>query len=117
MIFDFEKFSSITSRVFPNVTYTLEEALAVFRYYFQKYEDCIGHAHPPINTSQIIRIIRDMPYICEEDKGGCCTDISPDAYFAMIDQHFARKYRNCDYNINHFFTGRIRELRFYESCY
>lgn len=47
----------------------------------------------------------------------CYTDISPDAYYAMIDQHFATKYKNCDYNINHFFSGKVRELRFYESCY
>lgn len=117
MIYDFEKFSNITSRVFPDGAYTLEEALTVFRYYFQRYEECTGRVHPPIKASQIVRIIRDMPYICEEDKGMCYTDISPDAYYAMIDQHFATKYKNCDYNINHFFSGKVRELRFYESCY
>ena len=69
MIFDFEKFSNITSRVFPDGAYTSEEALTVFRYYFQRYEECTGRVHPPIKASQIVRIIRDMPYICEEDKG------------------------------------------------
>ena len=44
-------------------------------------------------------------------------DIDPDCYEDMIDRHFRTRYRNCDYNINHFFSGRIRELRFYETCY
>ena len=44
-------------------------------------------------------------------------DIDPDCYEDMIDKHFRTRYRNCDYNINHFFSGRIRVLRFYETCY
>ena len=66
MLFDFEKFSSITARVFPGGPYSLEDALDVFKYYFEKYE---------------------------------------------------ARYRHCDYNINHFFSGKIRELRFYEELY
>lgn len=117
MLFDFETFSSVVRRVFPSNGYSLQEALTVFRYYFLRYEEYAGHAHPPIRASQIARIIQDMPYICEEDRGNSYLAISPDAYFAMIDQHFSTKYRKSDFNINHFFSGRIRELRFYETCF
>ena len=117
MVFDFEKFSNITASVFPDGPYSLEEALSVFHYYFRKYEEHTGHPHPPIKASQIVRIVQDMPWICEADKGGVYSDVTVYAYYAMIDQHFATKYKRCDYNINHFFGGRIRELRFYETCY
>ena len=117
MVFDFERFSNIAAAVFPNGPYTLDDALMVFRYYFQKYEEHTGHPHPPIKASQIVRIVQDMPWICEDDKGAYSADVSVDSYYAMIDKHFITKYKRCDYNINHFFSGRIRELRFYESCY
>lgn len=117
MVFDFEKFARITASVYPVSPYTLEEALSVFHYYFEKYEEYTGRPHPPIKASQIVRICQDMPYIDQEDKRGYCADVSPDGYCAMIDRHFATKYRHCDYNINHFFSGRIRELRFYEELY
>ncbi len=117
MIFDFEKFARITASVYPPSVYTLQDALTVFKYYFEQYEKHMGRPHPPIRASQIVRICQDMPYIDQEDKRGYCEDVSPDGYCAMIDRHFATKYRHCDYNINHFFSGRIRELRFYEELY
>ena len=117
MLFDFNKFADITASVFPGGPYTLDEALGVFRYYFEQYEVYTGAPHPPIRAVQIERIIREMPYIDETDKAHSTMDIDPDCYEDMIDRHFRTRYRNCDYNINHFFSGRIRELRFYETCY
>ena len=99
MTFDFEKFARITASVYPPSVYTL------------------GRPHPPIRASQIVRICQDMPYINQENRGSYYEDVSPAGYIAMIDRHFATKYRHCDYNINHFFSGRIRELRFYEELY
>ena len=43
------------------------------------------------------------------------SNIEPDAYPLLIQLHFKTSYRRCDYNINHFFSGRIRELRLYEA--
>ena len=117
MLFDFDKFADITASVFPGGPYTLDEALGVFRYYFEQYETYTGAPHPPIRANQIERIIREMPYIDETDKANSTMDIDPDCYEDMIDKHFRTRYRNCDYNINHFFSGRIRVLRFYETCY
>ena len=96
MLFDFEKFSNITASVYPGGAYSLEDALSVFRYYFEQYEEHTGRPHLPIKADQ---------------------DVSPLDYPALIDQHFRTKYRNCDYNICHFFSGKIRAMRFFEVCY
>lgn len=117
MTFDFERFATIAASVYPQSVYSLQDALRVFRYYFEQYEKYMGKPHPPIRASQIVRICQDMPYISPESTGSYSEDVPPDGYYAMIDKHFRTKYRHCDYNINHFFSGRIRELRFYEELY
>ena len=118
LLFDFDKFANITARVFPSDgEYSLEDALSVFKYYFERYEEHTGHPHPPIRADQIVRIIRTMPWLCETSKCGSCVELEPFCYPPLIDKHFATKYRHCDFNINHFFTGKIRELRFYEELY
>lgn len=117
MIFDFDKFAQITESVYPQTPYTLKESLSVFRYYFEKYEKHMGKPHPPVRASQIVRICQDMPFISREYSGGVYADIEPEAYPALIDRYFATEYRNCDRNINHFFAGRIREMKFYEELY
>lgn len=118
LLFDFDKFANITARVFPDdVGYSLGDALSVFKYYFERYEEHTGHPHPPIRADQIVRIIRAMPWLCETSKLSSCVELEPFCYPSLIDKHFATKYRNCDYNINHFFSGKIRELRFYEELY
>lgn len=117
MIFDFNRFADITASVYPGGAYSLEDVLSVFRYYFERYEEHTGKPHPPIKADQIVRICQIMPYLCAENEGNCCEDVSPLDYPALIDRYFATKYRNCDRNINHFFSGRIRELKFYEELY
>lgn len=117
MIFDFDKFTEVAASVYNSQFYSFEECLQVFRCYFTTYEHFMGKPHPPIRAAQIFRIMQEMPYVITEDRGGNYMDVSPEDYKAMIHQHFNTKYRKCDYNINHFFSGRIRELRFYETCY
>ena len=117
MTFDFERFATIAASVYPQSVYSLQDALRVFSYYFEQYEKYMGKPHPPIRASQIVRICQDMPYISPESTGSYSEDVPPDGYYAMIDKHFRTKYRHCDYNINHFFSGRIRELRLYEELY
>jgi len=114
MEFDFSRFSRVAARAYQNGNpYTLEECLWVFQQYFQTYEKYMNHPHPPIREGQIDRIMRVMPaagyYIPH------CREISPQEYPHIINLHFKTKYRHCDYNINHFFSGRIREMRRYES--
>lgn len=117
MLFDFDKFEEIAAGVYPHSFFTFEEAMGIFRYYFERYERHTGRVHPPIKAHQIKHICEIMPFIDEKTIGVQCSDVVPESYPAMIDQHFATKYRNCDYRVCHFFSGRIRELRFYETVY
>ena len=119
MIFDFEKFEKIAADIYPlEGPYSFAESMSVFKYFFAKYEEFMGEPHPPVRSEQIARICRCMPYIDRREcSGGQCADIMPTDYPVLIDKYFATKYRNCDYRICHFFSGRIRELKFYEGLY
>lgn len=120
MLFDFDRFTisaKLAYRRCNSSVYSIEEVLHVFRYYFETYEMIFDEAHPAISIAQIARIIEKMPFILEEDAESHEASINLEGYEAIIDQHFATKYRNCDYNINHFFSGMIRSLRYYETCY
>lgn len=115
MVFDFQRFSGSAALAYrARNLYTLEQCLEVFRCYFQTYEDYMGHPHPPVRREQIAHIMQEMPWVTEEDRGSYFADIDPETYPLLIGLHFKTQYRHCDYNINHFFSGRIRELRFYE---
>ena len=128
MKFDFHRFSRIAASVYnDNNLYSLSDCLSVFKCYFETYEEFTGRVHPPIRASQIARIMQDMPYMdgefseefFEEIKKIAPQwepkpDIEPDLYPLIIQRHFETKYRSCDYNINHFFSGKIRELRIFE---
>lgn len=127
MLFDFQRFGRIAATVYNQENpYSLEECLKVFRLYFQTYEEYMGRPHPPIRASQIARIMQDMPFLERPDpsfmkwlKEACnynpVSDIDPDTYPLLIQLHFKTRYRRCDYNINHFFSGKIRELRLHEA--
>lgn len=117
MLFDFDKFSRIATSVYPGGAYSLEETLNVFRYFFEKYEEVRGEPHPPIRASQIVHIMLDMPYVEQRDRCGSIADIDPDCYPVLIDKYFQTPFKNCNYRINHFFSGRIRELRFFEELF
>lgn len=115
MLFDFERFSTSAKLAYRRCNgsaYSLEDVLRVFRYYFETYEMIFDTAHPMISIAQIARIIECMPILHDGEY-----DISPEDYEAIVDQHFVTKYRHCDFNINHFFSGQIRDLRYYETLY
>ena len=121
MLFDFERFIRsvmLAYRRCNSETYSLEEVLQVFRYYFETYEMILEEAHPMISIEQIARIIAKMPFVLDEGQEvSHMIDITPEDYKVIIDQHFITEYRRCDYNINHFFSGRIREMRYFETLY
>lgn len=128
LIFDFDWFTvsvTLAYRRCGGSSYKLPEVLRVFRYYFETYELLSGSPHPAISIQQIANIIDKMPMVSgveEEDEEGNIqlldVELTPEDYELLIDQHFNTKYkRGCDYNINHFFSGRIRELRYYETLY
>lgn len=109
MIFDFDSFKKTMLSTCEPVVYSPEEALGVFEHYFARYEEMTGKPHPWLKADQIKRIVGIMPYICGVGE------VPPFEYKILIDRHFQTKYRNCDYNINHFFSGRVRALRMKET--
>lgn len=113
-MFDFERFiiaARLAYRRCGGSAYSFEEVLQVFQYYFETYELIFGEAHPMISIDQIARVITKMPFISDDSI------IAPEDYKIIIDQHFITNYQHCDYNINHFFSGRIREMRYFETLY
>ena len=116
MKFDFNTFSKIAYWAYRELKqadlmiFSFDECLNIFYEYFSMYEEKQKKAHPHIRKDQIKQIIKAMPE-CDD------FEIYADDYESIIKQHFATEYRNCDYNINHFFSGVIRLLRFYEVCY
>jgi hypothetical protein len=120
MYFNFPLFSRLAERAYKSTgttEYTLEDVLSVFRQYFQRYEDTFRAVHPNIKLAQIERLIIAMPYIDSDGKSGAGGNVTPDDYKALIDAHFNTQYRNCNFNISHFFSGDIRLLRYYEIFY
>lgn len=119
--FNFDLFSRITASVYRQMEspFSLEEVLDIFYYFFSGYEEAIGEAHPGIRRDQIRQIIEIMPYSSRDGAGfdSKVIDFSPDDYPYMIDAYFATEFAYCNYRINHFFSGQIRELRYYEECY
>lgn len=125
MTFDIETFSKFAERAYRNTSgqgysiYGFNESLEVFRLYFAWYEHIRRRVHPNIRLIQIENILTVMPYLDDTYRGNQITtiDIEPECYEEIIPQHFKTRYNHCDYNINHFFSGDIRTLRFFETCY
>ena len=87
-----------------NPEYSLDETLAILHYFFDVYEEHRGEPHPPLTVANLIRIIERLPGEIGFDA---------DEYPWLIDTYFENRYRDCDYRINHFLSGRIREILSY----
>ena len=103
---------------FPS-PYTIQETAAVFQLYLELFEASTGGVHPPIGKTQVRRIAAKMPYFegstISENRPA---DILPEEYPLLIAQHFKTQYHpGCDYRAFHFFSGRVRWLRWCEVCF
>ena len=106
--FDFSIFSDMVSAIysdFDDHPYTLKEVLEIFQYFFTKHYEYIGN-HPPVSKAQIIRFLDAMPYLTAYTGG--INVIDPLEYPDIIDEYFESDFKNCNYRINHFFSGKIR---------
>ena len=116
---DFERFSEIVRKQWAILNeevealpYTVEDYLGVFQCFFDTYEQFRGEPYPPLKADQVRRVMLRMPYII---VSGECFDIGPEDYTeTLIPAYFNTQYK-ADYRINHFFSGRVREMKFYES--
>lgn len=87
--------------------YCIEDVFYIFVTYFEYYSAYTKHTHPPIKTGYVIKIIDSMS-ICGD------IELNPETYPLLIECYFQTAFKNCDRNICHFFSGKIRELRYYE---
>jgi len=90
--------------------FTAPESLLVFKQFFDAYERYEGQEHPKINRRQIRKILEAMPHL--EDETGRDLGISPEDYEHLIEDYF-ETVESCDHNINHFFSGDVRLIRYY----
>lgn len=115
---DFERFEKVCRRAYEEASGTLfplPDVLRVFECFFQRYEAETGEDHPPIRCEQVRSIIEKMPSMI--DAQGREIVFIADDYIYMIARYFDTEYQNCDYRINHFFSGMVREVKYYEVCY
>ncbi len=88
--------------------FSIEDCKLIFEMYFDLYKYYTGHEHPPIKTEKLIAMLDNI------DGDGL---FDAECYPELIRSYFETPFRNCDRNICHFMSGKIRELRFYETCY
>lgn len=96
--------------------WSLEDCIDVFRYYYRQYEAIFHKDHPRLKNKTIREIIEKLPYTTDElDRD---IDLDPDMYPTLINSYFDQDFGpGCDYSIQHFMSGMIRALRYYEELY
>jgi len=77
------------------------------QYYLQKYKSATGKEHEPLKPSQWKKVFNEITSAGDNEVLGR-------EFKRIVDQHFKTDYKDCDYNINHFISGRIMLNRFYE---
>lgn len=96
--------------------WSLEDCIDVFRYYYRQYEAIFHKEHPRLKNKTIREIIEKLPYTVDEFNRSI--DLEPDFYPTLIDAYFDQDFGpDCDYSIQHFMSGMIRTLRYYEELY
>ena len=100
-----------------NDTWSLEACIKVFRYFYRAYYQAFGCPHPYLRNQTIREIISGFPRLSGD--GYLYGELlAPKEYPVMIDAYFEQDFGpDCDYSIQHFMSGVIRALRYYEEEY
>lgn len=111
-MFDFKILERQIRAVYPlcSTRFTLDEVIAFFKGYITLYKEYMGKEHPYIKSSTIKDITDRL-----SDDGNFDYDL--ETYQVIVPKYFEQTFSNCDYSINHFMSGDIRMLRYYECCY
>lgn len=115
-MFDFEVVKRQVSSAYKElkqedmISWSLEEILSFFEFYYSCYEAYTGYNHPRLTKQTIKRCIVRIP----QDTDGF--DYSLDDYEVMVDKYFRTRFEDCDYSIVHFLSGDIRLYRLWETC-
>ena len=95
--------------------WSLEDCIDVFRYFYRQYSLIRQEDHPRLKNKTIREIIEKFPLT--DNEYGEPIELTPDMYPTLIDAYFDQNFPDCDYTIQHFMSGMIRTLRFYEELY
>lgn len=97
--------------------WSLGNVLDLFRYFYRTYKAKFKRDHPHITTDTIRGIIQDIPEACDEETG-MSVEFCYDDYPPMIRKYFKSDFgEGCDYTIQHFMSGKIRYIKYYETQY
>lgn len=112
-MFDWDLFERMVEVEYQEIEpgWELDEFLDVFYYFFEQYRHKRGEEHPPLKPDQIRRILQHMP----DSVDGAFFGLGAVDYPSIIDEYFKADFRGCDYRINHFMAGRVREIQYRES--
>ena len=96
--------------------WSLQDCIDVFDYFYRRYDKIFHRPHPRLKSKTIREIIEKLPYTIDElDRD---IDLDPDMYPTLIDAYFQQDFGpDCDYSMQHFMSGMIRALRYYEELY
>lgn len=94
---------------FANANMT--ELLKTYEYYMKCYRDKVGKPHPKLKTKQKDNVL--LAILSNAENLGIPTIKD---WQILIDTHFARALKT-DWNINHFASGMVIELLFYDKLY
>lgn len=100
----------------PHYSIPLDEVKDVFHFYFFLYHHDQGKDHPNMTVNNVLRIIEEMPYIYNSRIVVNVDCLDAEINRALIAAYFSTPM-NCDRNINHFFSGDIRAIKFHETEY
>lgn len=110
---DLPRFENTVRKLYTASPFSVEEVIAIFEYYFLMYSMYRGEEHPPLRAGQVLDIMKRMPFV--DVGGGADVELIPEQYPGMIARYFNTRFPGCDYRINHFFSGRVREMRMWEG--
>lgn len=101
----------------PEDEFSLGNVLDLFRYFYRAYKTKFKRDHPHITTETIKGIIQDLPEAVDPETG-MTVDLSFCDYYDMMKQYFKSDFgERCDYTFQHFMSGKIRYIKYYETQY
>lgn len=115
---DYKAFVQLVAREGQGVPspWPLADSLAVLLYFLTRYKQYRGEDHPPVRAEHVRKYIHALPYFYPEDEDGTGpSSLEPEDYPTIIYKYFQTEFPGCDYRMAHFFSGEIRELRYYET--
>lgn len=81
----------------------LEESFEIFIIFFDEFERQTGTEHPFLSTANLERFLLKLPFTAEGEE------LDETAYRDIIPLYFHQHYKNCDFRVTHFLTGKIRD--------